>query len=258
MPIEENYNQCIFSILLKKDDTHLVHLGTGFLIGLNGLFFTAGHTFRKIKESEIDKNGYSNIFIGFPSDNSALYKLKKLYYFSLPIYLQKGPTYYDACAGIIDFTNSKFLIFNRKRPKIGETHVAIGLKNNNETRLHELRNNNTADLSGIRLINTTVIVSKYYPCISDLERDYTNPVGDVSSSKFFNNCIELNTILSKGESGCPIIDELGLISGVFIASSEFTKTSVMIASKFCTKVIKYKTNFQYDTYQDLKYRNHPK
>jgi len=87
-----------------------------------------------------------------------------------------------------------------------------------------------------------------------LQKDFQIPREKVLLSRFFNNCIELDKKLIQGESGCPVIDQAGLVSGVFIASSKFTITSAMILGKYCTKVIKYKTYYQYDIYQDLVYR----
>lgn len=229
-----------------------MHLGTGFFIGLGGLFFTCGHTFMKI-EKELKANGYTNIFISFPNENADLYKIKSLYYDSFVIYEQKGPEYRDSAVGIVDFANAEFLVFNRQRPKNGENLNAIGIYNKKPSKMHDF-NENIADLSMLKLSSKPLKVVYQEPLISDLPNDYKIPRDQVNSRRFFNNCIAMDNILEKGESGCPMIDNLGLVKGTFFASSEFDNTSAMILGKYCTKVIRYKTYYQYDTYQDLKYR----
>lgn len=252
MAIEKKYTKLIFSILIKKESSQLVHLGTGFFIGLNGLFFTCGHTFRKI-EKELKENGYTNIFVAFPNKDAELYKIKSLYYKSFMIHEQKGPEYRDAAVGIIDFNNTDYLIFNRKRPKNGEILRAIGIYNKKTSRLHDVTNNK-ADLSEIELIENSLKVINQEPIISDLPKDFQIPRDKVNSSRFFNNCVAMDEKLISGESGCPVVDPYGLVSGVFIAGSGFNNTSVMLLGKYCTKVIRCKTYYQYDIYQDLIYR----
>lgn len=249
MAIQDKHKVSIFSILLKKEKNKLLHLGTGFLIGLNGLFFTCGHTFRKI-ESELKINKFKNLYVGFPSSEAVIYEISSLKYLSYPIYEQFGPVYFDTCIGAINHVNSDFVIFNRKRPKNGEVLHAIGLVNTTDTRLHPFENG-IADLSGISFIETSLIVSHQYPIISDLPKDYQIPRAEVNPRKFFNNCVELNKNLIKGASGCPIFDQIGLVSGVFVAGSEINNTSAMILGKYCTKTIKYRTNYNYNMYQDL-------
>jgi hypothetical protein len=249
LEIEEKYKRMIFSILLKKDNLHVMHLGTGFFIGLGGLFFTCGHTFRKI-ENELKTNGYANLFIAIPSEYAELYKIKSVYYNSFLIYEQKGPEYRDTAVGIVDFANTEFLVFNRKRPKNGEILNAIGIYNKQPTKLHDFKGN-YADLSMLKIEPKPLKVIEQEPLISDWEGDYKVSRDQVNPRRFFNNCVAMDDKLEKGESGCPIIDNIGLVKGTFIASSEFDNTSAMILGKYCTKVIKYKTYYQYDTYQDL-------
>ncbi len=129
----------VFSILIKKSHSFLIHLRTGFFIRKNGLFFTAVHTFRKI-ENEITENGFKNLFIAFPSNQSKLYPIVSLWYESLDIYQQKGPTYKDTAVGIADYNNDNYLIFNRKRPKIGDTLISYGYHNSKQDRQHKLIN----------------------------------------------------------------------------------------------------------------------
>ncbi|WP_321480080.1 hypothetical protein [uncultured Bacteroides sp.] len=248
MEITQKNRNSIFSILVKKDDSHVMHLGTGFFIGLKGLFFTCGHTFRK-NEAYIDE-----LFIAFPQSKSELYKIKSLYYKSFEIYKQKGPEYHDAAIGIIDYDNSDFLVFNRKRPKNKSTLFAIGIKNDSPTKLHPL-NGNKADLSLLKLVPTKLTVDLLQKAlISDLLNDYKLPREDVAPERFFNNCVEMTGVLEKGESGCPILDNKGLVSGTFIAYNEQANSSAMILSKHCTKAIRYNTYYHYDIYQDLTLR----
>lgn len=242
----------IFSILIRQGNENLRHLGTGFFIGKNGLFFTVGHTFRKI-EDEITNNGLKNIFIAFPTDKSKIYGIVSLWYESKEIYRQKGPTYKDTAVGIVNHRNPEYLVFNRKRPQLNETLTAYGYHNTKADKLHSI-NNEIADLSMIVFGATSINVSAYEPIISDLPKDYQTPKDSVNKSRIFNNCVTLDKRFVKGESGSPLIDSLGLVSGILIGSSKLIETSDIILSKYCTKVIKYRTTYKHDTYQDLQLR----
>jgi hypothetical protein len=244
--------QCIFSILLKRDNSKLLHLGTGFFIGKHGLFFTAGHTFRKIK-NEIENNDYSKVCIAFPSNQSRLFSIDSLCYQSFYIYQQKGPAYRDSAVGKICYENENYLIFNRKRPRLKDTLKACGYHNIKLDRLHNI-NNSLADLSQIQFKETEVEVIYNDALISDLKEDFQIPRENVNKNRFFNNCVTVDQRLIKGESGCPIIYTKGLVRGVFIGSSQVVDTSDIILSKYCTKFIKYKTYYKHDMYEDLSFR----
>ncbi|KAA6318715.1 hypothetical protein EZS27_031314 [termite gut metagenome] len=194
MEITPKIRNSIFSILVKKDASNVMHLGTGFFIGLEGLFFTCGHTFRKNKPST------NELYIAFPQSESELYKIESLYHKSFDIYEQKGPEYHDTAIGIIDYDNSDFVVFNRKRPKDKNVLYAIGIKSNSQTKLHPL-NGNKADLSLLEILPTKLTVSLQEALISDLPNDYSLPRENIASERFFNNCVEMNGILEKGESG---------------------------------------------------------
>lgn len=108
----ERLKKSTFSILLKVNESNVKHLGTGFFIGLNGLFFTAGHTFRLI-EDEIQSNGFINLFIAFPSERSRIYSILNFVYESKEIFYQKRPTFKDVAVGIANINNEKYMVFNR-------------------------------------------------------------------------------------------------------------------------------------------------
>lgn len=238
-----------FSILLKVNESNVKHLGTGFFIGLDGLFFTVGHTFRLI-EDEINNNGFKNLYIGFPSEKSKIYNILNLVYDSKDIFFQKGPTYKDTAIGIANFQNEEYMVFNRKRPKINRPLTVLGYHNTKSDKLHTL-NNEYADLSMIIFENTSINIDSYDSLISYHEKDYRPPI---NRKQIFNNCVTFDRALNKGESGSPIVDNLGLVSGVFIGISKPIRKSNLILSKYCTKFIKYRTKFKYETYKDLDFR----
>ncbi|MCW3807410.1 caspase family protein [Plebeiibacterium marinum] len=252
MAITENQRRSIFSILIKKGDLGVTHLGTGFFIGPEGLFFTCGHTFRKI-DDEIKSNGFKNIFIGFPEGNSPLYRINQLYYRSLEMYKQKGPEYLDVAVGVSDFKNTDYLVFNRLKPTCGTELKSVGIFNKKPSKIHDVKGG-IANLEMLELSETPLFVSSQEPLISDVKRDFEIPLSEVSRSKFYNNCVDMDGILNKGESGCPIIDSKGMVRGTFIASSKHNQKSVMVLAKYCTKTVNYKTSFDFNMYQDLEIR----
>jgi len=170
----ERLKKSAFSILLKIGDSNVKHLGTGFFIGKNGLFFTVGHTFRMI-EDEIKNNGFKNLYIAFPTEKSKIYNILNLVYESKDVYFQKGPTYKDTAIGIANYKNEEYMVFNRKRPKINESLTVLGYHNTKSDKLHSLKNGH-ADLSLILFDNTPINVCSYDSFISNLERDYKAPI----------------------------------------------------------------------------------
>lgn len=246
----ERLKKSTFSILLKVDESNVKHLGTGFFIGLNGLFFTAGHTFR-LYEDEIKNNGFKNLFIAFPSERATLYNILNIVYESRDICYQKGPTFKDTAVGFANFKNEDYMVFNRKRPQIKESLTVLGYHNTKSDKLHNLTNEH-ADLSMIVFENTSINVFSYDSLISNLEEDYNYPI---NKKQIFNNCVTFDRALFKGESGSPIVDDLGLVSGVFTGILKPIRKSNFILSKYCTKFIKYRTKYKYETYKDLDFRD---
>lgn len=244
----EIISKTVFSILLKKENSTVKHIGTGFLIGNEGLFFTAGHTFRNI-EGEIDANNLSNILVAFPSNNSKLYKIKSLWFDSLDLIFQKAPTYRDTAVGVIENLYSEFLVFNRKRPKIGDKLIVAGYYNARISKLHSY-SNSIADLSEIQLNTFNCTVLENEALIAFQVEDYrTN-----NKNKIFNNCITVDNKITVGNSGCPVFDSKGLVIGICIGGPKFTLTTNILLSKYCTKIIRYKTYYKHDMYEDLNFR----
>jgi len=243
----------IFSIILRTNVNKVIHLGTGFFIGEDGIFFTVGHVFRKVEE-EIIENRFENIFISFPSDESIFYRIIDVWYESKDVYYQKGPTYKDTAVGKSDYKNNHYLIFNRLRPRLGEELELYGYHNIGQDIYHEMNNNNTANLSNVVFRQTPMTVDTYDSIISFSPVNPKLPKEKVSNRIKYNNCLTLDKKALIGESGSPIIDSLGLVSGVLIGSTGGTNTSDMILAKYCTKTIKYRTKYKTNIYKDLDYR----
>ena len=249
----DEMKKSIFSIVLRTVENKIIHLGTGFFIGKDGIFFTVGHVFRKVEE-EIIKNSYENIFISFPSNESVLYTIIDIWYESKDVYDQRGPTYKDTAVGKSVYKNDEYLILNRKRPKLKEDLVLYGYHNIGQDIYHEINNNDRVNLSNVVFNQIPMTVEAYDSLISFFPIDYKLSKEKVSKRKILNNCLKLDKKAIIGESGSPIIDSLGLVSGILIGSIKDFNTSDMILSKYCTKIIKYRTKHKINIYKDLEYR----
>jgi len=236
-----NSSKKVFSILLKKGDKYK-HFGTGFFIGTGGLFFTAGHVFRKMRQDSDGKDD-NNYYIGFPDSEPKFYRFKMIWDDSLEIW-EQSYTYKDTAVGIANFENEEYYVFNRKRPNLNEKLTLLGYHSIDftSTTLYE---------KDIKYRDEEFVTSEYNALISALISDYDKPKEQVEKKKFYNNCMAINPNAFKTESGSPILDSKGLVVGVLISGIKEKSISFMILAKYCAKTIRYRTYCNYNMYEDL-------
>jgi len=240
----------ILAMLLRREDNSYGYTGTGFLVNGEGLFLSAAHVFKE------GNYIFNKFYCCFPSDDSELYPLEFLKYEYLEKDDQRGPIYKDFAVGKIDYQSEDYLILKRKRPLLNAKQTIYGYVN-----AHRQRNNNRFLLNDNERIDLTdiewdqpfeTVIQNRYAIISTNTNDYERNESHVESRRKYNNCISLKRASHRGVSGGPIINENGMVSGIYVGGPETHRVSHAIAARYAGKRIKKMTKIKFDRYQDIK------
>jgi hypothetical protein len=244
----------ICSILIRNNDDSYSHLGIGFLVSREGLIITAAHVFC------LYDNYKDRLICAFLNQNikeSPYYKFEPIYHEHRYPDHQKKPVIKDLAIGKINYQSSDFLVLNRKRPSLNQKLKALGYINNNRTNnKFYLNKNNTINLENLIEDNLedTSLIDRFAYIKKPPVQDY-NQLNTISFREKFNNCFTIKSKLHKGASGCPVIDEKGLVCGIFFGGHKtITTYSYFLAAKYLCEKIHFFTSCQFDMYQDLEYR----
>lgn len=238
----------IFSILYQSNNK-VIHTGTGFLIGVNGLFITVGHVFReKAINGFIDMNKFRAFF---NNETQRIVRIKSVQYKSLNIWEQRSSEYIDIAIGVLASDNSAYLMLDRKRPKLTQELIACAYINTKPINDYGINFDHLLELDKIILHNEKMLVLYPDALISDIEQNYLIDRQVVDKKHFFNNCITLAGKLKKGASGCPVIDNRGLVKGVLIGSPKSVTETNILLSKWSSKRIQFDTYHRYNAYEYL-------
>ena len=234
----------IFSILYQNNDG-VKHVGVGFFVGRNGLFITAGHIFR-LKENPPNNIELDN-FRAFlrTSRGEYIVEFKDLWYESYPIGYQNSPTYIDVCVGRIDFNNSIYLLLDRKSPHIGKNLTAYMYYN------PHYEKNIGSNFNSSLLLRNIEFLSEELQLLKNTAESIVN-----GENRIFNNCSVFRGIAKPTYSGSPIMDENNLVKGILVGGSRSERTIVMIRSKYCSKMIQFKTYYSFSPFEyiEAKYK----
>ena len=253
-----------FAIVGKRnnEENHYKILGTGFFIDSKGAFITAGHIFRK------NRNFISEFFICFPNryDEIPLIPIQKYRFISREIYSNKmrversrweksrngeeppqrfqikhqnGPEYIDVATGICNLEGTPHFNLKKKRPRAGAS-LQMPCYNKDITTCPNgafyLRNN-MVNSNKFQYSDVEIVVSKQTkPFLAriPLEGDLFEYV----TKDYYNNCLEVNadSVRIKGNSGAPILNQYGLVVGMFLGSVENGTSCTMHLSRYVGKV----------------------
>lgn len=117
------------------------------------------------------------------------------------------------------------------------------------------------DLSPLNKIEGDLdIAIREYGIFSKIINNFRIDPKDVPSIYKYNNTLMLGERedilkqeydkLSTGLSGCPILDNMQLVVGIYLGKKPNTTFHYMLLSKY----IRYRTHYNYDTYSDLPIR----
>lgn len=252
--------ESIFSILYESDKG-VCHLGTGFLVYTEGIFITAGHIFRKLrdKNNPLILNKFKALF--FDNGEPVLFDFLEVFYESLQVdsperiaenSVQKGPVYIDIAIGkILNPPNLKYLLLDRKRPLKGNGLLVKGFLKSKQ--LNHFGNDflHLNQLQLITLKPKKLFVSENDALITGFEEFYNYSRHSVPNKHFYNNCITLEPKMDKafGASGCPVINTKGHVVGMLIGGSK--DQMYILLAKYCSKSIQFKTHYLYNPYEYL-------
>lgn len=246
-----NYREAVFPIIgriINSEHRYMI-LATGFFIDNNGHFITAGHTFRK-NDSSIDK-----YFICLPiKEKSELISILSYNWISRKVYgeierrdnidrnrmkFQCGPEYTDVAIGKVQISDSTYFSFQRKRPYEWQSLKSPCYNRNIQTCP------DPRFVSEDDLIDSTFLEYSVKPFILKDRMQFARVyfMGDSYNYKnidLFNNCIELEGEMVKGNSGAPVINEYDKVVGIILGGERFSPTIVHLSKYLIkkTKVLK--------------------
>lgn len=252
--------ESIFSILYESDKG-VCHLGTDFLVYTEGIFITAGHIFRKLrdKNSPLILNKFKALF--FDNGEPVLFDFLEVFYESLQVdsperilenSVQKGPVYIDIAIGkILNPPNFKHLLLDRRRPLKREELLVKGFLNSKQENNFGNVFLHLNQLELITLKPKKLFVSENDALITGFEKFYNCSRHSVPNKHFYNNCITLKPKMDKAfeASGCPVINTKGHVAGILISGSQ--NQMYILLAKYCSKSIQFKTHYLYNPYEYL-------
>jgi hypothetical protein len=240
-------NNKVFAIIgrLEKVPDKYMFLGTGFFIDSDGFFVTAGHVFRR------NRTAISQFYICFPEDKGLveLINVTDYRFFSRKIYgeqerlhnvewdryrYQCGREYFDVGVGKVDIGRTEFHEFKKKRPYIWDK-LEMPCYNRDEEECPEKN----------FLLVRGKIVSKYieynlFPLelkerlrlarIPFLYEDM-----EFENIDLYNNCIEVYGDANIGNSGAPVINEMGMVIGIYITGTSFNDLGAVHLARYVRK-----------------------
>jgi len=232
----------IIGKLLNVTNQYMI-LATGFFIDENGIFITAGHTFRKNQKT------INQFYICFPNKGETkLIPITSYKWLSKQVYgeverrdrikrdrrkYQCGPEFTDLAVGSVSLENTPFFQFQKKKPYKWERLYALCYN----------RNPNTCPNIKFSL-QTNKIESSFfeYEDKSFLLRNrmkfarvyYMGETFDYENIDMFNNCIEAEGQSSKGNSGAPVINDKGKVIGILLGGEEHSPTIIHL-SRYISK-----------------------
>lgn len=220
--------------------------GHGFFIDRNGTFITAGHVLRNP----------ANYYICLPDGNNMdlIPVTSKRYYYRENYfkrnggfdngllrnrrYYQCGPEHKDVAIGRVDLTNTEFLKFTKKRPSLSDNLT-----------VNYFRPNRVYASTGVGLTNNQIpdfyiqadsvtLQKGTNDLLSLVPYNHTNPIIFNDPNNYYNNCIWTNGTTGHGVSGCPVINNQGLVVGMVIGGVERQPFTLVLLSRYILKTSK--------------------
>ena len=219
-------------ISIEKEEYYI--LATGFFIDDNGFFVTTGHTFKN------DNDNHDGYFIGIKEKNMfnlvPVLKHEKLYRrvwidqekINYPIRNRKrhqyGPEFRDLAIGKIDLKNNPFLRFQKKKPYEWNnlTSPCYNKHPENCPTAFFVKTNDKVNIELFQF-NNRILKLKNRNQFSRIPFFIENEYFKRESIDLYNNCFEVEGIFVKGNSGAPILNEKGLVVGIFLGSELLSK-----------------------------------
>jgi len=250
------YKESVFPIIgkLKSDTQKYIILATGFFIDNNGFFITAGHTFRK------NINTIETYYISIINNQNKneLLPILAFNWISKNIYgeierkdnvnrdrnnFQCGPEYMDVAVGKVKIHNKYYFELLKKRPQ--EWHKLISLCYN--------RNKKTCTESGFYL-NSNFIYSNYLEFnekplklknrMQFARVFFMGNTFQYENIDLFNNCVELEGDIVKGNSGAPVINENNKVIGIILGGEKFSPIIVHLSRYVLKKAKRLKRSIE--------------
>lgn len=220
--------------------------GHGFFIDSNGTFITAGHVLRKP----------ANYYICLPDGNNMdlIPVTSKRYYHRENYfktnggydngllrnrrYYQCGPEHKDIAIGKVNLTNTAFFEFTKKRPSLSDDLVVDFFKPN---RVYAstgvaLTNNQIPDY--YIQADSAVLQKVTNDLLALVPYDNINPIIYNDPNNYYNNCIWANGTTGNGVSGCPVVNNRGLVVGMVIGGVERQPFTLVLLSRYISKTSK--------------------
>jgi hypothetical protein len=246
-----DYKKAIFPIIgrLKNDKEKYMILATGFFIDSNGLFITAGHTFKK------NINSIDQYFICFlEKDKSELIPVSSYKWISRKVYgeierrdkidrnrkiYQCGPEYTDIAVGKIQISKNIYFSFQRKRPYEWQD-LKSPCYNRNEETCPEPTINIKDNLIDSSFLEYSEKPFKLEDRMQFARVYFMGDTYNYENIDLFNNCIELEGDMVKGNSGAPVINESDKVIGIILGGERFSPTIIHLSRYILKKTKKLK------------------
>lgn len=238
----------VFPIIgkLNVKPEKFIILGTGFFIDSNGLFITAGHTFRK------NINSVTQFFITFlEKEKSELIPIQSFKWISREIYgeierrdhlernrnkYQCGPEFSDIAVGKVNVSETPFYSFQRKRPFEWQKLMSP-CYNRNLTTCPE----KSFDIETNQIETSFLEYSeKQFKLKNRMQFARVYFMGENYHYKnidLFNNCVELEGTMVKGNSGAPVLNDDTQVVGIILGGGNNSPTIIHL-SKYILKKLK--------------------
>ncbi len=246
-----NNCQVVFPIIgkLKNDPEKYMILATGFFIDNNGLFVTAGHTFRK------NISSINQFFISLlDKDKSELFPIASFKWISREVYgederrdkvirdkrkYQCGPEFTDIAIGKVQLSETSYYELQKERPYEWQKLISP-CYNRNENACPEVTFSIPDNLIDSSFIEFSEKPFKLKNRMQFARVYYMGEKYDYKNIDLFNNCIELEGDMVKGNSGAPVINENNKVIGIILGGERFSPIIIHLSKYILKKIIKLK------------------
>lgn len=237
----------------EKNPDRYRFCGTGFFINESGAFTSAAHVLRNAK------NTNTRVFICFPI-NQELVPIFQVDAFNLltrRIYnepertyniprsrdkFQCGYEFKDIAVGTVNLSDTPYYDFEIRRPSRLEELYLLGFQLNKDL----CPQNEFSLIEG--KFDSGLVISDDKPLeikgrLNKARIPYLHKGMQFEKIDLYNNCLDVYGNVSQGNSGAPVINKFGKVSGMIVAGNKFDKIGTMHLSKYISKKTVQLLNF---------------